>query len=282
VVDYRKLNTQTIPINFPIPRINEYLQELGGSVIFSQIDMNMGYYQIPIREFDVYKTAFSLDMNHYEFTRMPFGLSNAPRTFQMAMNNMFNNIPYIKIYLDDLLIHSKSEKEHYEHLKEVLTILKNNNISINFNKTNIWKKEVTYLGHIISKDGVKADVSRVSKFKGFIPKSKKHVQKILGVINWYRPYLKDLSKEISTISNIIKKETTFKWNEENSKTLELILNKISEQTLLNYPEFNKPFILEKDASDIGIGAVLRQEHKIIGFYSYKLSKSELNYSIVEK
>lgn len=281
VIDYRKLNAKTIPSNFPIPRINEYLQELGGSKIFSQIDLNMGYYQIPISSKDIYKTAFSIDNGHYEFLRMPFGLSNAPRTFQRSMNALFGKLSYVKVYLDDILVHSKTEEEHCEHLETVLNTFKNEGIAINFNKSNFFKKQVTYLGHVISSEEIKADTSRISKSKPQIPTTKKQLQRILGVINWFRPYVKNLSTKIAPLYDKTSK-MKFQRKETDNKILDDIWEEIQLQTLLQYPNFNQEFVLETDASEIGIGSILKQKDKCIGMYSYKLKKSELNYSVVEK
>jgi hypothetical protein len=209
VIDYRKLNAVTIPMNYPIPRINDYLQELGGSKVFSQIDLNMGYYQIPVAKEDTYKTAFSLDKGHYEFLRMPFGLSNAPRTFQHAMNKLFKEFTYVKVYLDDILVNSPTEEIHCLHLQNVLNILKNQGIAINFSKSNLFKNEVVYFGHLISSDGIKADISRVSTFENYILKTAKQLQRTIGLINWFRLYIKNLSIKMASLIDKIKKNKKF-------------------------------------------------------------------------
>ncbi|KAG0438226.1 Retrovirus-related Pol polyprotein from transposon 17.6 [Dictyocoela muelleri] len=170
VIDYRELNRITIPINHPFPSITECLATLGNSKIFSQIDLNSGYYQIPMDESSIKYTAFSLDNNHYEFLRMPFGLTNALMTFQKYMMEIFEDIKFVKIYLDDLLIHTKNENEHLDHLKTVLEILRKQNISINFEKSKFQVEEVSYLGHTITSNGIKPSLERIERIKDIIEK----------------------------------------------------------------------------------------------------------------
>lgn len=283
VVDYRKINNITVPLNFPLPRIQDILQDLAGNTIFSQIDLNMGYYQIPMHPKDIKKTSFSLCGKQFEFLRMPFGLCNAPRTFQRAMTEIFQDVEFVKIYLDDILVHSKCQTTHEEHLLKVYSILKDNNITVNIEKSSFFKDEVTYLGFKISKDGIKPDVTRVQNYEYKPPKTHKQLQRILGLINWFRPFVNKLSTRISSIYNKLSvKENQFKWNGEDHTIIKEIFDEIKKETLLNYPQFNKPFLLEVDACNEGIGSILYQEGKIIGFFSYKFRKSEINYSTVEK
>jgi hypothetical protein len=172
-VEYRQLNKQTIPTIYPIPKIHDYLQQLSGSKVFSQIDLNLGYYQISMKPEDIHKTSFMICNQQYEFLRMPFGLANAPRTFQRAMNNLFYDYDFVKVYLNEILVHSTSIEKHYEDLKRVFEKLKEINASINFEKSNFNVKTVCYLGSIISEDGIKADISRFWKYERLVPKTKK-------------------------------------------------------------------------------------------------------------
>jgi putative transposase len=146
VVDYRKLNDKTLKLGYPFPNIQYSLMDLKGSEKFSQIDLNMGYHQIPVKEEDVYKTAFVVPFGHYEFLRMPFGYSNAPREFQRVMTDIFSDLPFVKIFVDDILIFSRSEEEHYDHVLQVLQRCRDENLSINFEKSSFKKKEVNTLG----------------------------------------------------------------------------------------------------------------------------------------
>ncbi|MGL5707545.1 MAG: reverse transcriptase domain-containing protein [Aeromonas sp.] len=282
VVDYRKLNEKTIIDGYPLPQISDFLLQLKASTTFSQIDLNMGYYQIEVKEEDVNKTAFTIAGENYEFLRMPFGLTNAPKTFQRAMNNLLSAFTFVKVFLDDILIHSENVESHYEHIKTVLEILRKSNISINIEKSKFLQTTVTYLGNIISSEGIKPDISRVSAMQAFIPKNKKGLQRLLGFINWFRPYIQNISNKLITITNKLKDNTKFIWEKEDQTIVEAVFEKIKQQILLTYPDMNKPFVLETDASEFAMGAVLKQGVNIIGFYSAKYNKSECNYTIVEK
>ncbi|KAG0438123.1 Retrovirus-related Pol polyprotein from transposon 17.6 [Dictyocoela muelleri] len=227
-------------------------------------------------------TAFSIFGEHYELFRMPFGLSNAPKTFQRAMNRLLGHLECVKIFIDDVLIHSENIENHRRHVTQVLEILKANNVSINFDKSRFFKTQVCYLGHFIDKDGSRADVSRLVPFHKLISNIKKKLQRLLGVLNWYRLYIPNLSVKILDFTDKLKKDINFKWTSEDTMKFSKIYDEIKQQILLYFPDPNKPFELETDASDRGLGAILKQEHNMVGIYSVKFNQSELNYSIVEK
>ncbi|KAG0438776.1 Retrovirus-related Pol polyprotein from transposon 17.6 [Dictyocoela muelleri] len=155
--------------------------QLHNSVIFSKIDLNLGYYQIPMAEESIKYTAFSFNNKRYDFMRMPFGLSNAPCTFQRAMDSLLGNLKFGKVYLDDIIIDSEYESRHLQHLEEVLNLMQINNISINYEKCEFFKKEVSFLGHTISVDGIKANLDRLEPLKNIKPRNKKHIQRIVGI-----------------------------------------------------------------------------------------------------
>lgn len=284
VVDYRPLNKLTVPEPFPFPNLHEMLSNLKDSTIFSQIDLRTGYYQIRIADKDIHKTSFVILGRQYEFLRMPFGLSNAPRTFQRAMVNLLGHLEFVKIFLDDILIHSRNKEEHLLHLKEIFKIFKNNKIAINWQKSKFNKRSVTYLGMQISQSGIKADNTTIQKLKhiNMHPKSVKELRQILGLLNWFRPYVVNLSTMLSTLTEKLKKDTKFTWKEKDQHDLKKIVSKIEENIELAHPDFTQEFQMYTDASDIGISAVLCQKEQIIGIYSHKLLNSEKNYSIVEK
>ncbi|KAG0419239.1 Retrovirus-related Pol polyprotein from transposon [Dictyocoela roeselum] len=159
VVDYRKLNAITLKTVY-ISTITEILTQLHEAKFFSKIDLNLGYYQIPMEERSMRYTPISINNNKYEFRRMPFRLSNAPSTFQEAMDRILGSLPYVKVYLDDILTHSKNETDHYEHIKNVLETLHENHLSINFKNCKFFQKEVKFLGHIISENGIKPAIEK--------------------------------------------------------------------------------------------------------------------------
>ncbi|KAG0438791.1 Retrovirus-related Pol polyprotein from transposon gypsy [Dictyocoela muelleri] len=169
VLDYKKLNKITMPTPYIFPTINDILMQLHNSAIFSKIDLNLGYYQIQTAEESIKYTAFSINNKRYEFMGMPFGLSNAICTFQRVMYSLLGNLKITKVYIDDILIHSESESQHLQHLEEVLNLMQINNISINYEKYEFFKKEVSFLAHTISVDGIKANLDRLKPLKNIKP-----------------------------------------------------------------------------------------------------------------
>ncbi|MGL4850739.1 MAG: reverse transcriptase domain-containing protein [Clostridium sp.] len=283
VVDYRELNSKTVKLGYPFPNIQYSMINLKGAIFFSQLDLNMGYYQIPIKKEETHKTSFVLPFGQYEFLRMPFGLCNAPREFQKVMTDMFQDMPFVKVFVDDILIFSKTYFDHEEHIMKVLKRCKENDVSVNFDKSSFVKTEVKYLGKIINKDGIRADPSAAVTLENFgVPKTKKQIMRILGIINWFREHIPDLSRKIITLTNKLKENVKFSWTNEDTKCLENITHEIKNNALLHHPDIAEPFTLLTDASDEGLGAVLEQKGRIIGLYSKKLYQAEKNYTTTEK
>jgi hypothetical protein len=184
VVDYRKLNKITIKDNFPFPSIKDEIETFKDMKYFSKLDMKNGYYQLKVDDNDIYKTAFITPLGQFEFIRVPFGLCNAPKSFQRAMTSILHGHTNVKVYLDDIIIVSKTVQEHLTDLENVFKRLFENKISINFEKCEFFKNEIKYLGMIINGDGVKTDISRVNEAKiKFIPKTRRQIQKLIGYLN---------------------------------------------------------------------------------------------------
>ena len=284
VIDYRKLNRITVKEAFPIPQIEDQFLMLGNSSFFSQIDLNSGYHQLLMKDEDIFKTSFVLPNGQYEFLRMPFGLSNAPRTFQRSMNALFQNLPFVKIFIDDILIHSVTLEHHISHLKEVINILKQHNITINSEKSNFFKQEVSYLGSIISSKGRMPDTSRIhiQECKS-MPTTISQLRGWLGYLNWYRPFIPKLSEKLSPLNEKLKMKVKFlKLTKEEIAIINDTMDMIKKQPMLEYPDFNIDFQLHTDASDISISAILKQENKLIGIYNKKLSDIQRKYTVVER
>ena len=282
VIDYREMNSRVEHLKFPLPKIQEALASLGGSSYFSQIDLRLGYYQIPMEVQSVKFTAFILDGKVWEFLRMPFGLKNAPHTFQRSITEAFGEFDFVKLYLDDVLIHSRTEEEHYHHLHSFLEKAWKLGLSLNFEKSRFAQRKVCYLGHVISAEGVTSDPSRVQEISFKTPTTKKHISKILGLIQWFRPFVRNTSLKTLFLSELLRKDKKFQWTTNHTEKLNRLVSDIKNLVLLNYPEFDKPFFLQCDASDSGAGAVLFQEAKLLGFFSATWKASERSYSIVEK
>ena len=183
---------------------------------------------------------------------MPFGLKNAPATFQRAMQKALGKLPFCKIYIDDILIHSPSEEIHYQHIISFLEVARQMQISINFEKSKFIQPQVNYLGSIISEKGIRPDTSRLVDFQTLIPNSKKQVRKVLGFIQWFRPWLRDLSSSTKFLSDLTQKNALFHWTQENTDQLQSIFKSIEDATLLHFPNPNQPYMLYCDASDYGV------------------------------
>ncbi|KAG0435159.1 Retrovirus-related Pol polyprotein from transposon 17.6, partial [Dictyocoela muelleri] len=284
VVDYSNINKHTAKEVFPCPNLHECLTELSSSKIFSSIDLNMGYHQILMSPESRKYTSFVLLNDQYEFIRMPFGLLNAPRTFKRAMKNILGDLKFVKIYLDDVLIHSKDIDNHHIHIREVVNRLSIYGMTINIRKCEFFKTKIEYLEHFITPSGYYPNTQKVEIYKNqILPRTRKQLQRLIGIINWFRPLLSNISIKILFLTDKLKnKQTHFKWNNNDLVKLRAVWNEIEKAPFLNYPDFSKKFFIEVDASERGIGGVIYQDHGILGFYSYKLSESELNYSVVEK
>ncbi len=229
---------------YPFPTIKDVITDMRNSKYFSQLDMEKGYYQIKVSKKDIHKTAFTLPFGLYEFQRMPFGLKNAPRVFQRIIQKILNGLDFVKIYLDDILIHSKTMEDHEHHIKIVLNKLKEANVKINFDKSSFLVEEVKYLVLIISKKGIKADISKIEKIQQLeVPKSKKQLQKLLGFINWFRDFLPNISTKIEPLTNKLKKRNNenFHWDKKDEKIRQDVFKLIINHSLLTHPDFSKDF-----------------------------------------
>ncbi|ORD99557.1 POL3 [Hepatospora eriocheir] len=194
-----------------MPGLRDCFYDLKGCTIFSQIDLKSGYYQILMDKESIPLTSFVLPFGQFEFLRMPFGLSNTPGTFQRAMNLLLGNLDFVKIYLDDILIASKDLSEHKRHLKTVIEILNKHQVSINYDKSSFLLQEVKYLGQIINGNGIRPDTSRISKLLNYLPaNTPKKCQRVIGLLNWFRPYLPNLSQKISEITSKMKLKSGYK------------------------------------------------------------------------
>jgi hypothetical protein len=275
-IDYQGLNKIMIKNKFPIPFIDELLDELHGAKYFSKLDLRSGYYQIRVRLEDVEKTAFQAHEGHYEFKVMPFGLTNAPTTFQATMNQLFR--PYLRklvlVFFDDILIYSKTWKEHLKHLEQVLSLLEKNQFYAKLSKCSFGKEEVEYLGHVISQDGVKVDPEKIKAITEWPkPKNISKLRGFLGLTGYYQRFIKDYAHLTTPLSNFLKKNS-FKWDNCAQECFETLKRVMSSTLVLATPNFAKPSIAECDASRIGIGAILMQDGHPIAFESQKLNKEE--------
>lgn len=296
-VDYRLLNAKTRKDAYPLPRIEESLDALGGAKLFSTLDLASGYNQVPIAEKDKAKTAFCTPFGLFEFNRMPFGLCNAPSTFQRLMERIFGDLSFQKLllYLDDIIIFSSTFKDHLQRLEMVLSRLQERNLKLKFKKCQFFQKEVRYLGHIVSSNGVATDPEKICVVKQWKrPTTVSELQSFLGFASYYRRFVEGFSKFAAPLHRLVsdvvgsrhkpkghgKSLIVDRWNESCQQGFETLKQKLVSAPVLAYADFSKPFVVEIDASYSGLGAVLSQdqngERRPVAFASRGLRQPERN------
>lgn len=283
-VDSRAINKITIKYRFPIPRLSDLLDELHGAQVFSKIDLRSGYHQIRIHEGDEWKTAFKTKEGLYEWLVMPFGLSNAPSTFMRLMNQTLKPFlgQFVVVYFDDILVYSKDEGEHVCHLRLVFEVLEREKLYGNLDKCQFFASEVTFLGFVVSKEGIRADDKKVEAIRDWpIPTSITQVRSFHGLASFYRIFVANFSTIMAPFTELTKQKT-FQWNEKALKAFETIKQKLTNPPYLARPNFQETFEVECDASGVGIGAVLSQNRKPIAYFSEKFNEAKRNYSTYDR
>ncbi|CAK1578903.1 unnamed protein product [Parnassius mnemosyne] len=287
VIDYRRLNEITIDDKYPLPNIADLFDKLGKSTYFSTLDLASGYHQIELNEDDRQKTAFSTQNGHYEFLRMPFGLKTPPATFQRAMNNVLRGLQGIHclVYLDDVIIFSASLQEHMEKLRTVFDRLRKTNMKIQLDKSDFFRKEVLYLGHTITKDGLRPNDDKIKVIQNYpLPKTTTEIKSFLGLVGYYRKFIKDFAKITQPLTSCLKKKNKIIIDQNYIDAFHKCKEILTSVPLLQYPDSTKPYILTTDASNVALGAVLSQgpigSDKPIAYASRTLSNTESRYSTI--
>ncbi|GJS47260.1 putative reverse transcriptase domain-containing protein [Tanacetum coccineum] len=280
-IDYRELNKLTVKNRYPLPRIDDLFDQLQGSSIYSKIDLRSGYHQLRVREQDIPKTAFRTRYGHYEFQVMPFGLTNAPAVFMDLMNRVCK--PYLDkfviVFIDDILIYSKDEKEHEEHLKAILELLKEEKLYAKFSKCEFWIPKVQFLGHVIDSRGIHVDPAKIESIKDWAsPKTPTEIRQFLGLAGYYRRFIEGFSKIAKPMTKLTQKGIKFDWGEKEENAFQLIKQKLCSAPILALPEGSKDFVVYCDASHKGLGVVLMQREKVIAYASRQLKVHEKNYT----
>jgi len=250
-VDYRQLNRVTIKNKYPLPRIDDLMDQLQGAQIFSKIDLRSGYHQIRVTEEDIPKTAFRTCYGHYEYTVMSFGLTNAPAVFMDYMNRVFRSFldKFVVVFIDDILIYSKSEEEHEEHLRVVLQILKERKLYAKLSKCEFWKKEVKFLGHVVSQGGISVDPSKVEAVMEWErPTTVTEIRSFVGLAGYYRRFIKGFSQLALPLTKLNRKAVSFEWTPECEASFQQLKEKLTTAPVLTLPDTNEPFEVYCDAS----------------------------------
>ncbi|WVZ96210.1 LOW QUALITY PROTEIN: hypothetical protein U9M48_041877, partial [Paspalum notatum var. saurae] len=283
-VDYRKLNALTIKNRFPMPVIEEILEELGQAKYFTKLDMKSGYHQVRMASQDEYKTAFKTHHGHYQFKVMPFGLTNAPATFQCIMNEVLSPFlrKFVLVFLDDILIYSKSLEDHLKHLSLVLDKLKEHQFYLKHSKCSFGQTSMEYLGHVISEEGVAIDPQKTAAMVNWPrPTSMTELRAFLGLTGYYRRFVQHYGHLAKPLTQILWLKQ-FAWSDTAEKAFINLKQAMVQTPVLALPNFYLPFTIETDACDTGIGAVLMQNGRPVAYLSKAFGPSHSKYSIYEK
>lgn len=290
--DYRRLNEKTIPDRYAVPNLLDFTNNLGKTKIYSTLDIRKAYHQIPIAEEDIPKTAIITPFGLFEFVKMTFGLRNAAQTFQRYMDSIFRDLPFVFVYLDDILIASTNEQEHEEHLNTVLKLLSEHGMVLNLEKCVLGQPSVQFLGYLVSPDGIEPLPERTKNILEFPkPANIKQLRRFLGMINFYRrclPHAAAVQKPLNQYLNKSKKndKTPIEWTEVASQAFENTKKLLAEAVRLAHPDSSATLVLSTDASDTAMGAALQQiadNHlQPLGFFSKALSPTQRNYSTYDR
>ena len=292
VQDYRALNAITVKNRYPIPLISELVNSLRGARYFTKLDVRWGYNNVRIKEGDEWKAAFRTNRGLYEPLVMFFGLTNSPSTFQTMMNDIFADLirdGVVCIYLDDILVYTKTREEHCGVVREVLKRLRKHKLYLKPEKCEFEQTKIEYLGLIISHDHTEMDPVKIAGVAQWpTPTSKKEVQSFLGFVNFYRRFIQNFSHIARPLFNLTKNNTPWRWSEAEQQAFEALKMKVTSAPILAFPDDHQPYRIEADSSDCATGAVLSQlsatdgKWHPVAFYSKSLSDVERNYEIHDK
>ena len=284
ITDYRKLNKWIKRKPWPMPHINDMLNDIGQFSYVTALDLSMGFYHFELSEELKQLTTFMLPWGLYRYKRLPMGLCVSPDLFQEHMVKLFADMPFIKVFIDDLLIFSNGTYEdHLDKVKQVLERLQSKNLAVNALKSFWAVKEVDYLGFKLTTQGVLPQPRKVKAIKQLAtPKNKKELRRFIGMVNYYRHMWKRRSHLLAPLARMSGKNIPFKWTQECNTAFEEIKKKVNKEVMLSFPDYTKRFELYTDASDKQLGAVLMQGEKVLAFFSKKLNNAQQKYGVGEK
>ena len=288
-IDYRPLNKITTPDNYCMPRVDDILACLARAKYVSVLDLSSGFHHMEIVQHDKAKTAFNTPWGLWQFTRMPFGVINGPGKFQRAIDDILGDYKwdFVIAYVDDLIIYSETLESHLSHLDLVFKRLRENDVKLNPNKIQFFKNKVNYLGFVIENGQCYPDPDKLKSLEGYsVPKCVKDIQRFLGFAGYYRQFIQNFSLLAKPLTTLLKKGQEFYWSPKCQESFDRIRIALIKAQSLHLPDLNKPFVIQTDASDKGLGCVLLQEHDKVLYPVYFASRSlappEQNYSTTEK
>ena len=288
-IDYRKLNSVTYKDSYPLPLIDNCLNALAGSSWFSTLDLRSGYHNIPIAEEDRDKTAFVTPGGCFRFTVMPFGLTCAPSVFQRLMDVVLCGLSYLTclVYLDDIIVFGRSFEEQLTRLNEVFERLEKANLKLKPSKCSLCQRSVQFLGHVVSKEGITMQEEKIAAIRDWPPcQTVSEVRAFMGLSGYYRRFVKDFSSLASPLYSLMKKDVDFVWTDDCQQAFVELKKRLMNEPILALPQNDKTYILDTDASDYGLGAVLSQQQdegeKVIAYASKTLSRAEQKYETTRK
>jgi len=286
VTDFRELNKWIVRKPYPLPKILDILQKMEKFKFATAVDLRKGYYHIPLDKATQKLCTTVLPWGKYSYERLPMGIATSPDIFQKAMNDIFGDLDYVLVYLDDILILSNDEDTFAQHLDKVKTVfarLHHMGMKVNLQKTEFFKQELEYLGYLLTPHGIKPLPKKVEAITRILPpKTKRQLRRFLGMVNYYRDMWKRRSHILAPLSKLISQKVKWNWGEEEQKAFEEAKRMIKQETMLAYPKFNEPFHIYTDASDTQLGGVIMQDNKPLAFYTRKMNSAQSNYSTGEQ
>jgi len=288
-IDYRKLNSVTKKDAYPLPRIDESFDTLGGSQYFSTLDLASGYWQVAMDEGDREKTAFTTYSGLYHFRVMPFGLATAPATFERLMDKIMRGIQWKKclVYLDDIICLGVHLKDAIQNLEEVFRRIRKSGLKLKPSKCDLLKEQVQFLGHMVNREGIQCDSKKIEAVKDYPkPKNIHDVRAYLGFVGYYRKFIPNFATKAVPLTKLLKKEEPFAWGPTQEEAFQELREPLMKEPLLVYPDLTQPFILDTDASGFALGGVLSQvrdgRERVIAYSSKTLSRTERNYCTTKR
>jgi hypothetical protein len=280
-IDFRQLNKVTVKNKYPLLRIDDLFDQLKGVKIFSKIDLRSGYHQVRIKDEDISKTTFITRYDYYKFTVVPFGLSNAPAIFMCLMNGLFRDYldTFVIVFLDDILVYSKSEEEHEQHLRLVLQVLRGHQLYAKLIKCSFYQRQIHYMGNIISEEGIAVDPQKVEAIREWLePRNVAEVRSFMGLAGYYRRFIEGFSNLAHPITSLQRKEKRFQWTEGCENSFQRLKQLLTSSPILRIADPNMDFMVCTDACKEGLGGVLNQDGFVICYESKKLKEHEKSYA----